>query len=153
VTTEFRAAARVLCVDACDQVLLLRWRDPYDGRLLWEPPGGGIEPGETAAEAACRELAEETGLRATLHESQAVMVDCDVMWNGTRQVGQESYFLAHFDVEAPTLSRASLLEYESLSLVEHRWTRWDQTERLPGPVQPVNIVEVLRRLAPSGPWA
>ena len=33
------------------------------GRLLWSLPKGHIEPGETAEEAAVREVAEETGIR------------------------------------------------------------------------------------------
>ncbi|GAA3382165.1 NUDIX domain-containing protein [Cryptosporangium minutisporangium] len=33
---------------------------------VWIPPGGHVEPDETAAEAAVREVAEETGLSATL---------------------------------------------------------------------------------------
>jgi len=32
----------------------------------WDIPKGGLEPGETLAEAACRELLEETGLAAPL---------------------------------------------------------------------------------------
>jgi 8-oxo-dGTP pyrophosphatase MutT (NUDIX family) len=36
------------------------------GRLNWELPGGGSEPGEAPDETATRELLEETGLRAEL---------------------------------------------------------------------------------------
>jgi 8-oxo-dGTP diphosphatase len=47
-----------------DRVLLLRRRA---GRYLgeqWDIPGGTVERGESAAEAAVRECAEETGLAA-----------------------------------------------------------------------------------------
>jgi ADP-ribose pyrophosphatase len=45
-----------------DKVLLLRvYRHPI-GRELWEVPRGFIDDHETAAEAAVRELTEETGL-------------------------------------------------------------------------------------------
>jgi len=45
-------------VDASGNVLLLRWRDPGSGRLLWEPPGGGIEEGETPLAAAFKGAGE-----------------------------------------------------------------------------------------------
>lgn len=49
-----------------DERLLLvqRANDPGAGR--WAVPGGHVEPGETLAEAARREVLEETGLEVTV---------------------------------------------------------------------------------------
>lgn len=55
------AALAVLPHDG--QVLLVRRRNPPDAGL-WGYPGGHVEWGETVAEAAVRELSEETGVRA-----------------------------------------------------------------------------------------
>lgn len=53
-----------MVLDPDDRVLLIRARDPFfaaKGEWL-ELPGGGMEPGESSAAAASREIAEETGL-------------------------------------------------------------------------------------------
>ena len=47
-----------------DVLLIKRGKPPYAGQ--WSLPGGKIEYGETAAEAALRELDEETGTTARI---------------------------------------------------------------------------------------
>ncbi len=58
-----RHAGRVIVLDPQDRVLLMRYDDdPPNGRH-WCTPGGGLNPGESFAAGARRELAEETGWR------------------------------------------------------------------------------------------
>ena len=53
----------VVVVDEDNKVILVRqFRKPVEEELL-EIPAGGIEPGETPDQAACRELQEEIGFR------------------------------------------------------------------------------------------
>jgi ADP-ribose pyrophosphatase YjhB (NUDIX family) len=56
-----RYAGRVIVLDPDDRVLLLRYDDPPPAGVHWATPGGGLNPGESYADAARRELAEETG--------------------------------------------------------------------------------------------
>ncbi len=57
-------AAGVVCLRGREVLLIRRGSAPRLGE--WSLPGGRIEWGETAAAAALRELAEETGVEAEL---------------------------------------------------------------------------------------
>ena len=58
-------AVAIVAIDDADRVVLVRqWRHAV-GRALWELPAGTRDPEEPPDHTAERELAEETGLRAT----------------------------------------------------------------------------------------
>jgi ADP-ribose pyrophosphatase len=58
-------AVAIVAIDDTDRVVLVRqWRHAV-GRALWELPAGTRDPDEPPAQTAERELAEETGLRAS----------------------------------------------------------------------------------------
>lgn len=150
--TTHRPAARVICLDAAHRVLLLGWRDPFDGTLLWEPPGGGMDPGETPLEAARRELAEETGLDPAAVTDRSVPVERDVWWNGKRYTGTEQFFLARLAEEQPALVRTGLLPDEQITLDTHAWIAWPDLASLPDRLEPPQLPTVLEALVPEGPW-
>jgi ADP-ribose pyrophosphatase YjhB (NUDIX family) len=60
-----RLAAYALCVDD-DRLLLVRVAPGYPATGVWTLPGGGVNFGEDPANAALRELAEESGLTGEL---------------------------------------------------------------------------------------
>ncbi len=65
---EFSAGGLVL--DEPGRVLLIRARD-LRGQPVWTLPKGALAPGETSAEAALREVREETGYRCELERELA----------------------------------------------------------------------------------
>ena len=60
---DIRVAAYGVIVED-DRILLAHWSQ--NGHSGWTLPGGGIDPGEDPADAARREILEETGHRARL---------------------------------------------------------------------------------------
>lgn len=57
------------------EVLLQLRRDTQ----TWAPPSGGVEPGETVADAALREVLEETGIAVIPERVAAVLSGCDYL--------------------------------------------------------------------------
>src|SRR5580698_6980896 len=61
-----RPSARLLITTPKRRVLLFRFvhrTGVLAGKVYWATPGGGVKHGETFADAAIRELREETGIR------------------------------------------------------------------------------------------
>src|SRR5436853_4207004 len=69
-------ASAIAAVDADGAVTLLRQYRHAVGGYLWEVPAGKLDPGESPATCAARELAEEAGLVADRLEPVGSIVTC-----------------------------------------------------------------------------
>lgn len=149
--TRSRPAARLLCLDAQGLLLLLHFRDPSDGHQLWEPPGGGLEAGESPLEAVLREWDEETGLPLPHLAAESTYVARDLVWRAERWVGDEHFFLGRTpDIGTPIPPEA--VDQEMDAYIGSFWVPWRDLATSEDPVEP-DLLPVLRRLDPSGPWA
>ena len=75
-----------------DWVAVVRPRRDEGTRAVWALPKGLVDPGETPLEAAVREVAEETGVRAT-GDRKLGDVRYVYTWEGERVFKVVSFFL------------------------------------------------------------
>jgi len=117
-----RPTARVVLVEGAGRVLLMKGRLPSDpdAPAVWFTLGGGIEDGETARDAAAREVAEETGfgdvaIGAVVFQTEHIRHDR----KGRPVLIQETWFLAHSSGGNP--SRAGWQPLEHAYVDDIRW--------------------------------
>ena len=140
-----RLTARVLLLDPDGRILLMKGRLPSAPSApgAWFTVGGGVEPGETLAEAAAREIFEETGF------TDAVVGP--VLWAGEQihhdRKGRpvrvlERFMLARCAGGVPSSAGWQALEREFVDDI--RW--WTQAE-LAACDEPVFPADLAARLA------
>lgn len=142
-----RPAARVLVVDAAGRVLLLHGFDPACPEdEYWLTPGGGIDPPETPAQAAARELYEETGLLVDPGRLGPVVYSelVDFPFDGSHYRAEQSFFLLR--VQAWQASATHLTEVELRSVLGHRWWTIEELESTEQRYYPEDLPMLLREL-------
>jgi len=151
-----RPTSRLLVLDDDDRLLLMKTVAPDTGRLArWITPGGGVDPGETHAEAAVRELHEETGQVVTDVGEVVRVDDFEVAWDDADHThGHAEFFvvrLPRFDVVDDDWT-----DDERVDIVESRWFTLDELTTTTDAVEPVDLVDLFHEVlggpdaAPSG---
>jgi 8-oxo-dGTP pyrophosphatase MutT (NUDIX family) len=144
-----RPTARVLLLDEFDRVLLFRGQDPLTPSIrYWFPAGGGIEPGESAADAAQREVWEETGLA---HVELGPHI-----WNrrhvftfyGAHRDVREIWFFAR--VRSFQIDTSRFTEMERNVVKEHRWWTQGELESTSDVLTPRALAALMRDLLLNG---
>jgi 8-oxo-dGTP pyrophosphatase MutT (NUDIX family) len=93
---------------------------------LWALPKGNIDPGESPAETALREVREETGVEARLVEKLG-----DVKYTYTRRGGERVFKVVSFFLLRAVRGRIGEIdEAMKVEVAEARWLPLDEAPRL-----------------------
>jgi 8-oxo-dGTP pyrophosphatase MutT (NUDIX family) len=126
-----RSCVRIVLRDRDGRVLLLRAElASRAAGHWWELPGGGIQAGEGFAEAAARELAEETGLLISPAQVGPPRWRRSATWaaRGLRRLQHEVVVRVDLDASAPQVTGSGRTAEEREEYTGSRW--WQLTDLL-----------------------
>jgi 8-oxo-dGTP pyrophosphatase MutT (NUDIX family) len=143
-----RLTVKLLLLDEQDHLLLIHSRDPSGSGDCWYPVGGGVEPGETAQQAAVREAAEETGLLALSVGAPVWIRDHTYRYDGREVAVHEEWLLHRVDHFDP--APAALTDYESKTIQGFRWWSIEDLVKTTDTVYPPRLGHRLSSLLKDG---
>lgn len=141
-TLRLRRAARLIVLDPQGRALMFRYDVP--GRPpFWVTPGGECEPDESFAQAARRELLEETGITADPGPEIARMTPQFITVEGEPVQADERFFLVRVAEARVDTSRHTALEQRLMT--RHRWFTRAELADWPEAVFPDTLVAMIEQ--------
>jgi 8-oxo-dGTP pyrophosphatase MutT (NUDIX family) len=147
-----RPSSRLLVVDPLDRILLFRFdhkQGALAGQQFWATPGGGLDPGESYARAACRELLEETGLAVDDPGPEVGQRTVTFqMPDGEMVRSDERFFLIRTEQASP-ISSERWTDLEREVVATHHWWSAAELRAIVEQVWPDDLPDLLVR---AGVW-
>jgi 8-oxo-dGTP pyrophosphatase MutT (NUDIX family) len=145
----------VLLLDDGDRILLLQDSDLGLDPVLhwWVTPGGGVDPGETDAEAAVRELVEETGLVVAEEDLVGPVLERPVVHGYSDKIVEQTEVFFLVRVPAFEVDTSGHTEEEQRTLVELRWWSLDAVAGTADDVWPRDLAAMLALAEEPHRWA
>jgi ADP-ribose pyrophosphatase YjhB (NUDIX family) len=142
---RLRRAGRVIALDPGNRVLLMRYDDgPPNGRH-WSTPGGGLNPGESYADGAARELAEETGWTDVEIGDQVFEQEIVMGYGGEIVRQHECLFLARV-----ATARREVIDVDGMhrsdGIAAWRWWTLAEIDATTEVIWPASLSSVIRDL-------
>ena len=117
-----RRRSCVFCLHE-NRLLAIELEDPTTRKRFWSLPGGAIEAGETASEAAIRETFEETGYRVQL-TSRGFPTSYHFRWNCQTYDCTTYWFTAELKPTLPAVVD------DATYLLKRQWLPWPKSDFL-----------------------
>lgn len=150
-----RHTSRLIILDPADRLLLIQYKATaeesvvYPGlKNFWFTPGGGIEPGESAEEAALREMDEEVGLNGLPLLGEVARRDALNDLFTRAAFCHERYFLVRAASDA--FDTARLAETDQDEVLDVRWWQLDAFKSSGEVLIPAGVLRLARMLIADG---
>lgn len=141
-----RVGGRLLLLDPDDRVVLVEELLELAGSATeWLIPGGGVEPGESPAQAAVRELYEETGIVvavddiAELHTYRRLWSDVE---RGIQYDQVDHIYMARL-ASAQSAAPVALTDDEKPYVVDVRWWTPDELRGTRARIEPAHLADLV----------
>lgn len=150
-----RHTARLIILDPDDRILLLQYKASAEESVVhpglkdfWFTPGGGIEPGESAQQAALREMEEEVGLTGLPLLGEVARRDALNDFFTRAAFCHERYFLVR--ATSAAFDTARLAETDQDEVLDVRWWELDAFKAAGEVLIPAGVLALARQLMAGG---